>query len=361
MAVRAIIPFDRLPTVAQSLAAGVRLPGTLLYACDIAHSASTYWRTSDGWLTIQGYYVSGVGNAATKTLAVQNTLKSLVGTLSAASVVTVGARMKAINGNIGLHLQELAAASPTFLIFGTNGLSGDGVLGSSTAGKDMYMEVTLDIPNRVAYRWLDGVALASLTIPDWVITRFTNNTDMNLVFGFPGTYSQQAATITQMQLRDIYVLEKTSDGIMSSRLGPQVIKPLTVSSIVADGWTNNGTDTNLTAMRTAVSTVASSSTPLVTSDSAETPAVIKFNAGTVGTRINAVSLVEEALRANGADTRLQSSITEGTSTTSVVETVLTSTLDYYPVYTAARSPAGNKWTKDVIESLSIKLAPVTGA
>lgn len=363
MALRAVLGFDRMVNVESGVKAGNRIPGTPLFNQTSGQDTSQ-WRSADGFLQLRGYYSYYSNTNVVKTVGATLPAKSVFQTLSGTSRVTLGARIKVDSASTGLHLQGVVGGSlTTFTIIGTSDVyPATPELGAVSSGKTFYAEYTIDVADKAIYRWLDGVAIATLTLPDWVVDKFTNAQDFNLAFGYHTTFTQPTNISSMVLFKDIYILEKTADGIMNDRLGPQVVKPLPPASFDANGWTSSAGGTPLAAVQTANTTSASLSDPLVTSDANESPATVKLSATAVGTKINGVVLVEEAKRGVASDARLKNTVTEGATSVDGAVVTLTDTVDnYLPFYIASQSPAGSRFTKSIIESLAIKVQPVTGA
>lgn len=357
MAVRAIIGIDRIIGVDTGIAVGAAMPNTPLYNIDLSASASTHQRTATNFLQIVGAYQAGIGNTVTKSCAAMLPLNDVVA-LSASSVLVLGVRFAIGSASTGLHLKAPGDSGAVFTLFGTSGV-GNGELGATNSNKEYYLEVKFDIPAKLAYRRLDGAALAPLTIPDWVIDRFTNNTKVFAVFGYHLTFVQGLAGWANVMFKDIYVLEKTADGIASDFLGPQVVKPITLTAFDAP-YTNNGSNlTNLAALNTAVSSAAARTAPLVTSDTVESMATAKVTADTGTSKINGIAFIEEARRLSGSDAKLKCTVVDGQAK-AVSTATLTDTLNSWIVpFVSARSPDGSVWTKAKLESLALQLNPVT--
>lgn len=362
MALRAIFGTDRIPTEQGNYSPGDAIVGTPLFNIDLPAVASQIWRMADGYMQVQGNYNYYASNSTvTKSCAVQLPLKSILGTLHDKQVLVAGIRVKVTSNNTGVHLKAPNAdGGATFTLIGDSATwPAVGELGARNTAKEFYVEVKIDVANKAVYRRLDGVNLSTLTLPDAFAARFANNQAVNLVLGYPLSYSEGTTTAANVQYKDGYLLEKTEDGILSDFLGPQLVKPVTLTAFDAPAYTNNGSSiTHLAALNTPITTYASRNAPLVTSDAAESTATAKFTVDTVA-KINAIQLFEEGRRLSGSDSKLKLVVSDGQNTVNGNTANLTDTITQALGYQAARAPDGAVWTKAKLEALTVRLTPVS--
>lgn len=316
---------------------------------------------SAGWLRIieGGSSSSGVVQAG-----VIGNLKDWF-TLSTTSVFSVGSRVR-INRtnnyfNVGpmvsfsnpadgtnvfniFTVQELVTAIPNFI--GT--------------GQNQYLEFTFDGPAGVIHRWIDGVAIAPITITAAIYTLMSAAAGARLAWAWPRTTIGIGGWLgPDWELKDLVFIEKTSANLADdNRLGPRVVSPVPLGSVDAPWEASEGTP--LSVFNTPPGTTLTSlNTPTVTTDELQTPAIIKLaNTPLVG-KIDALSITSIAVGVGGSVVALKPVVKVGDGEKPGTTTALTPAWSYSSkLFMSSTTPAGTPWTAEALAALELSLAPV---
>lgn len=357
MAIRAIIGFDDLvcPAAAQTVAQPMpglppfnQVPGgSALYGGPVIT------KTSDGWCKLymnKGPDGSGIG----KSNQIWANLKDFGITATPTTNFTIGFRFAIPTTSYasihGVYIAETLAVTNT-----AAGLFPSTAIPGYVLGTEYYLEFTVDVATGVVKRWVDGTPIADTTITAAAIAAIKAGT----AFFCLGWY--QSGLIAQnlefsWRFKDMYVLEKTPDGINSGRLGPQTVVPIDLLSVTAPWTTPTGTVVD--ALNAPITDTASSLTPIVSSDAVATQAALVLKTGSLLGPVNGVVLTASGRRAAGSSANLKSSVSQGATNTADKTLTLTTSFQYgLPVQIFDVAPDGTTWSKAKIEACTLKLTP----
>jgi hypothetical protein len=149
------------------------------------------------------------------------------------------------------------------------------------AGDTYYFEVKLDFEERKVRRWMDGVELAPIDLPDSYL--FEDLSTYRWYFNDKGTTASQWR---RFYLNDLYFMVDTSqdaDGLPSTRLGPVYVKPLIPETvIVPPEWTVPVDTDPVDLVTETIRDPAMRDVPALQTDSAGTSARVRFTRPDVG-------------------------------------------------------------------------------
>lgn len=349
-----LVPTDA-PTTQTTQALGARLPG-LPFIQPLLANGGRISRVTGDWLYYIGWYIQANGNTANRVEGMLHPLLTMAPTLTVNDAVIGGFRFKAPNaGNGGIfglcnnsasvapyqQLQVLKFTDFTFV-----------------ANQEYYFEYSIDLAGGLINRWIDGVALSSVAIPAWVNTAIGAGQETYLVYGNPVLVNLANNVLHELYFRDIYVLRR--DAEHPNRLGPQTITALPVKTRDTNAaWTSSDGSDPLAVYNTAITTVASISTPLVTSDAGETADSLTFDPAAVTGLINGVAFVTSGQRPGGTDGQIRGTLVEDTTEAPFsIQALDTTFKSFIRLGISSKSPKGTPWSKSLLGGVKLKVQAV---
>jgi len=218
---------------------------------------------------------------------------------------------------------------------------------------EYWVDVKLDFPAAKATIWVDSIKVKEIAILN---APTVGGASGAIVFGHPNGLSVQASTYYYLYLRDIYFKE-VDNADDDFRLGPQVIETVPVLSVNAPGWTTaQGTLTEV--LNTPIGTVASKSTPVVTSDAAQHAAQIQYQSSGLVTPINGAVFMSGGYRQPGAAGTVNASLQQGGQTQALASASLDTTISLgKKLGVIEHDLNGDRLTNAALAELVLKLQP----
>lgn len=322
-----------------------------------------YSRDAEGYL-LMNTGASG-SSSVSKNCHISAQLRDLIPGFNAQSIAIFGFRFKSTLADVTSAMAFTGAISNVGETAVAETL--DAILLSEwawVAGEDVYLEVELNLPAGMIYRRVDGVALTPIAIPAWVLTAAAASDASALRVSIGTSQRRQwlSSRIMDMRVRDIVVMERTSDGINSSFLGPQVVKRCPIASAVSSDWTASS-GTPQAALATPITTVASRVAPYAESKAPDKALPVQFDTSGLNTdRIRGAAFTAAAKRQTGTGAKLSMSVKDGdVSSNEVVKSLLTTDFTFgLNALTLNRDFEGKPLTKAKLAALTFNIKTVSG-
>lgn len=304
---------------------------------------------TDGWFKMSRPGI--VGGTDTRCLAAYKKLDEI--TWTSATVAYGGVRVKA-NMTMSQMLCFIDSASYNdgtnmVMLFSKSDLPDGGV-----DGVEYYLEWGIDMPARKIYRRINGTQrLADITFPSGNWDNMMLAQRGCICVGYPLGIALATTTPCNISFRDMYSLEKSSDGLDSLWLGPRRVAPITVEEVIAPWTASDGTDAK-TIFNKPITTAADLTTPVVTTDEDRTEGLVKLTTS-AGGNINAVVLSHNARKPAGTTAGLRTQLELNGSLSASVFTSLDSVMANTRILMSTVGPDGLPWTASRLRAATLKV------
>lgn len=225
------------------------------------------------------------------------------------------------------------------------------IFGTLTAGTEAYIEIVINLANGAVEFWKDGVMSSyNATLLSSIRTQLAAG---NLQLVLQGATANTPAVVSY---RDFYVLDDVPGDGFTSRLGPRVVRPLTLDAVpVSTGWTPSNAQTPLEVLNAAID-VASPGVLTSSAGAAALEVSLKSNIP-ANTKVEAIQLMVGA-QGETATSKFGVAMKDGSATTAR-RTAIPGTALKYGVTTGcwARSPSGKEWDNTTIDNTSLVITP----
>ena len=361
MAIRNFFGYDDVPMpTGEQVSASVSLaplPFTFKPGSAVAKGGVTYTKDG-GWLKCTGS-VDVSPSGINKSNYTTNLLQEL-GFGVNPQVITIGVRWLCPM-NVGLVVNwphPFAIPNSATLNSGTIAAGSPFSFGSIpdwVAGKEYYLEAQYDFAALVIRRRVDGVPISDMAIHPAIPPLVTAGT-ARLIMGTFGSATIAGNIEYSFWFKDMYLIEKTSDGTADSFLGPQQVVPISVASLDQAAWLPTGAADPVTALNTAITDSASLATPVVTTDVANNIGNIGLSMPSFFGQVNGVLLNATGRRKDGASGGIVAQVTSGSDNSTQKTVALTNAMvPGYKLYLAEKSPSGVRWTRTALQAAQLKL------
>lgn len=220
---------------------------------------------------------------------------------------------------------------------------------------EYFIEWSIDMTtNSFRYR-VDGGPVGVIALTAGMVSILTSNRGVICMGSISDRPVSTAGLTWSLKIKDVYVNEKTADGINSGWTGPISLVPVYVADATTD-WSVAGAADVKTAFNKPMELAADVATPLVTSDPVKNVLEAKLTIDEVVGNVLAVSVFSTAKRPGGSAANLKASAVTGTTEVAGAGMALAATMRHNAlIYSGDKTPDGKPWSRANIQAMKFKL------